>query len=90
MLNEDFQKVTIQEISEFLNAFDFSDVVLMNWNELTSEIIISKCYSIRVNIRSKLIHLYYYLEPNRMLKKELRRDYEIPETLFEFLKLKLL
>lgn len=85
MLNKDFQKVTIQEISEFLNEFDFSKVTLMNKNSLTSEIIVSDRYSIRINIISKLIHLYYYLEP-----KELRRDYEIPETIFEFLKLKLL
>ena len=85
MLNKDFQKVTIQEISEFLNEFDFSKVTLMNKNSLTSEIIVSDRYSIRINIISKLIHLYYYLEP-----KELRRDYEIQETIFEFLKLKLL
>ncbi len=90
MLNKDFQKVTIEEISEFLNEFNFSNVTLMNKGKLTSEIIISECYSIRIDIISKLIHLYYYLEPDQGVKRELRRDYQIPENLFEFLKLKLL
>lgn len=85
MLNKDVNKVTIQEVLDFLREsnYDNTKLIINQSSAITTSMIDvpNSFYKIFISLDYKVVYLYYL---------NTRRDFDLPEELVDYIKLKII